>query len=61
MKPLTVEISEDMLNAFQEVIDNNLNWTKALIVRALVNFFLSLNEKEQQDFLKEYQVKIIKK
>ena len=61
MKPLTAEISEDMLNAFQEVIDSNLGWTKTLVVRALVNYFLKLGPDEQQNFLKKYQVKAVRK
>jgi len=61
MKPLMAEISEDMLKSLNKVIDNNLGWNKTLVVRALVNYFLKLGPDEQQNFLKKYQVKIVKK
>ena len=61
MKPLTAEISEDMLNDFQEVVDSNPGWDKTLVVRALVNYFLKLEPEAQQNFVRRYQVKLVKR
>lgn len=61
MKPLTAEISEDMLKSLSKVIDNNLGWNKTLVVRALLNYFLQLEPDKQEKLLKEYQVKIVEK
>ena len=56
MKSLSVEISEDQSSALEAVLDRNLGWTKALVVRALLAFFLKLDPDEQEKFVKKHGV-----
>lgn len=56
MKPLTGEISEAQYSAFEDVLERNL-WTKAVVVRALVAYFLSLTPVEQEKLVKTHGVK----
>ena len=56
MKPLTGEISEAQYSAFEDVLERNL-WTKAVVVRALVAYFLSLTPIEQEKLVKTHGVK----
>jgi len=57
MQTLSVEISEDQSGALKEVLDRNPGWTKALVVRALLAFFLKLDPDEQENFVKKHRVK----
>ncbi|MFC1980717.1 hypothetical protein ACFLVN_00500 [Chloroflexota bacterium] len=56
MVNLSVEISEDQSSTLDEVLDWNLGWTKALVVRALLAYFLKLNPSEQEDLVKKHGV-----
>ena len=56
MIPLTAEISEDQSNAFEDVLEKNF-WTKAVVVRALISYFLSLTPIEQGNLVRTYGVK----
>ncbi len=57
MKNLSALISEDLSSAFDEVIDRNPGWNNALLVRALVNYFIGLTSNEQEDLVKKHSVK----
>jgi len=54
--PLSVEISEDQSNAFEDVLEKNL-WTKAVVVRAILAYFLSLAPIEQENLVRTHGVK----
>lgn len=56
MIPLGVEISEDQSSALDEVLDMNLGWSKALVVRAILAYFLKLNPNEQEELVKKHGV-----
>lgn len=56
MKPLSVEISEDQSSTLKEVLDRNIGWTQALVVRALLAFFFKLEAAEQENFVKKHRV-----
>jgi hypothetical protein len=57
VKPLSVEISEDQLSELDEVIENNPGWNKALIIRALLIYFIKMVPSEQEAFIKKHSVK----
>ena len=57
MKNLSVEINEDKSSELDEVIENNPGWNKALVVRALVNYFLKMGPSEQEAFVKKHNIK----
>jgi len=56
VKNLSVEIDEVQSSEFDEVIER-LDWTKALVVRALLAYFLKLAPDEQENFVKKHRVK----
>lgn len=56
MPTLSVETSEDQWSTLKEVLDRNPGWTKALVVRALLAFFLKLEAAEQENFVKKHRV-----
>ena len=60
MQTLSVEISEEQAIALKEVLDRNINWNKALVVRALLAYFLKLNSSEQVDLVKTHRIKMSK-
>ena len=55
MATLTVEIDEDTANALGEVLDRNPGWTKSLVVRALLFYFLKLEPRDQENLVKTYR------
>ena len=56
MVNLSVEIDEDQSNAFEEVLYRNPGWSKALVVRSLLSYFLKLDPREQENLVKKYGV-----
>ena len=56
MKTLTVELSQDQSSALEEVLDRNPGWNKALVVRALLAYFLKLDPGEQENLVKTHRV-----
>ena len=56
MENLNVEIPEDQFTALDNVIDGNPGWSKALVVRSLLSYFLQLGSNEQLDLLKKHRV-----
>lgn len=54
MPTLTVEIDKAQINAFEEVLDRNPGWTKSLVQRALLAYFLQLDMAEQENLVKKY-------
>ncbi len=57
MKNLSALISEDLSSAFDEVIDRNPGWNNALVVRALLSYYIGLSPNEQENLVKKYSVK----
>ncbi|OGN95963.1 MAG: hypothetical protein A2Y89_00755 [Chloroflexi bacterium RBG_13_51_18] len=57
MKNLSVEISEVQSSELEEVIEDNLGWNKALVMRALLNYFLKLDQDAQEAFVKKHGLK----
>jgi len=57
VKNLSVEISEDQSSKLDEVIESNLGWNKALVVRALLNYFFKMGPSEQEAFVKKHSIK----
>ncbi len=55
MKNLSVEIDEVQSSEFEEVLER-LGWTKALVVRALLAYFLKLDLSGQENFVKKNRV-----
>jgi len=53
---LSVEISEDQSSSLEEVLEKKL-WTKAVVVRALIAYFLSLGSNEQEKLVRTHGVK----
>ena len=56
MPTLTVEIDKAQANAFQEVLDLNPGWTKSLVLRTLLAYFLKLDTAEQESLVKKHNV-----
>lgn len=56
MPTLTVEVDQAQANALQEVLDRNPGWTKSLVVRALLAYFLKLDMTEQENLVKTHRV-----
>lgn len=56
MPTLTIEIDQAQANALEEVLDRNLGWTKSLVVRALLAYFLKLDMAEQENLVKTHRV-----
>lgn len=54
MPTLTVEIDQGQANTLAEVIDRNPGWTKSLVLRALLVYFLQLDMGEQENLVKKY-------
>jgi len=57
MQTLSVEISDEQSSALEEVLERNPGWNKALVVRALLAFFLKLDPSEQENFVRKHRVK----
>ena len=56
MVNLSVEISENQSSSLEEVLEKNL-WTKSVVIRALIDYFLSLAPIEQEKLVRTYGVK----
>jgi hypothetical protein len=56
VKNLSVEISDNQSSEFEEILEKNF-WSKAVVVRALVKYFLSLSSVEQDKLVKAHGVK----
>ncbi len=56
MKNLSVEISEDQSSVLEEAIKRVPGWNKALVVRALLAYFLELEPEKQEQFVKKHRV-----
>jgi hypothetical protein len=56
MVTLSVEISQEQENALKEVLNNNPGWNKALVIRALLSYFLGLIPDKQAELVKKYRV-----
>ena len=56
MSTLTVELDQAQADALQQVLDSNVGWTKSLVVRALLAYFLKLDTAEQEDLVKTHRV-----
>lgn len=54
MATLTVEIDEDKASALGEILDRNPGWTKSLVVRALLSYFIKLDPPDQENLVKTY-------
>lgn len=56
MSTLTIEVNQAQANALKEVLDRNPGWTKSLVVRALLAYFLKLDMTEQENLVKTHRV-----
>lgn len=56
MATLSVEIDQDQSSVLKEVLDRNPGWNKALVVRALLAYFLKLDPGEQENLVKKHRV-----
>ena len=56
MVNLSVEIDEEQSSIFEDVLEQNPGWNKALVVRALLGYFLKLNSEEQTALVKNFRV-----
>lgn len=57
MPTLVVQIDQTQANDLEEVLNRNPGWTKTLVVRALLAYFLKLEMAEQETFVKKHRVK----
>jgi len=55
VKNLSVEIDEAQSREFEEAIER-LGWSKALVVRALLAYFLKLDPGDQENLVKTHRV-----
>jgi len=53
---LTIEIDQAQASALEEVLHRNPGWTKSLVVRALLAYFLKLDMVEQENLVKTHRV-----
>jgi hypothetical protein len=54
MPTLTVEVDQAQANSLGEVLDRNPGWTKSLVLRTLLAYFLQLDIAKQEDLVKKY-------
>ena len=57
MQTLSVKISDEQSSALEEVIERNPGWNKALVVRAILAYFLKLEPSVQESFVRKHIVK----
>lgn len=61
MKNVSVEIDENQWSDLEQAIQQVPGWNKALVVRALLSYFLDLESEKREQFVKKYRVLLSKK
>lgn len=56
MKNISVEINEIQWSDLEQAIRQVPGWNKALVVRALLSYFLQLDAEKREQFVKNYRV-----
>ena len=54
MLTIQIKINQDQTVALEKVLKRNPGWNKTLVMRALLNYFLKLDAKEQVDLVKKH-------
>lgn len=57
MPVLTVEIDQSQETSLRQVPERNPGWTKSLVIRALLDYFLKLEAPDQENLVKTHRVK----